>query len=108
MDEALDKKARAARSRLMKRLSKKIAMKKKISAKKMASPDKLKSRAKKKAHDILYKKLTKGRDVSISEKEKIEKILAKKKAALAKLAKKLLPVIKSAEKDRFKKMKEKK
>jgi hypothetical protein len=52
--------------------------------------------------------LTKGRDVSISEKEKIEKILAKKKAALAKLAKKLLPVIKSAEKDRFKKMKEKK
>lgn len=109
MEEALSKAQRLKKGQLMKRLSKKIAMKKKISAKKMASPAKLKERAHKAARTLLLKKLTKGRDkseLSVGEKEKFEKALSKKKGAINKIAKKLLPKIKAQEKARLAAMKD--
>ena len=104
MEEALSKAQRLKKGQQMKRMAKKIALKKKIAAKKMASPEKLKDRAMKAARTLLLKKLTKGRDkseLSVGEKEKFEKALSKKKGAINKIAKKMLPKIKEKEKQRL-------
>ena len=104
LDEALTRQQRIKRGLQMKRLAKKIKIKKKIAAKKMASPEKLKKRARKLARKILTKKLLKGKDVSklsYAEREKLEKRLEKKKVAIDKISKKLLPKVKSAEKARL-------
>jgi len=82
----------------------KIALGKKKAAKKLASPEKLKSRAEKQARNILIKKILKNKDkgdLSFAGRKEIEKKLAKKKGAIKKIAKKLLPKVKAA--DRAKK-----
>jgi len=82
----------------------KIALGKKKAAKKLASPDQLKARAQKQARKILLKKILKKRskdDLSFAQKTEIEKKLAKKKGAINKIAKKILPKVKAA--DRAKK-----
>ena len=81
----------------------KIALGKKKAAKKLASPEKLKSRANKAARELLLKKILKDKkkgDLSFAARAGIEKKLANKKGAIAKIAKKLLPGIK--QKDRAK------
>jgi hypothetical protein len=105
IDEALTVGQRRARARLMKRLGPKIQKAKQRAAKKMANPDKLKKRAQKKARQLLAKKLTKGKDLtkmSFAEKEKLEKKLDKLSPKVATIAKKILPKVKAAEKQRLK------
>jgi hypothetical protein len=83
----------------------KIALGKKKAAKKLASPEKLKSRANKAARELLIKKLLKDKnksDLSFSGRASIEKKLANKKGAIAKIAKKLLPGIKKADRAKLK------
>ena len=104
LDELMSKAARMKKSRAMKQKSKQIAKKRAISMKRKADPAKLKSRAMKKARDILTKKILKNKDksdLSIAGKETLEKKLAKKKAVIAKIAKKILPKIRSAENERL-------
>ena len=63
-------------------------------------------KAKKKARMILIKKIIKDKkyaDLSIGHKKDIEKKLEKKKNVIAKLSKKLLPKIRSAELEKVKK-----
>ena len=106
MFEALSKIARKKMSRIMKVKSKAIARKREIAMKKKAPLPKLKKRALKKARDILTKKILKNRDkndLPLAGKEALEKKLDKKKAVIKKIAKKILPKIKKAEADRFKK-----
>lgn len=108
--EALTLQQRRKRSLVMKRHGKRIAMKRQRALKKKAQPDALKKRALKKARMILTKKMLKGRDLSklsISDKQRLEDRLDSKKAIIAKLAKKLLPVVKKAENERIAKMREK-
>jgi hypothetical protein len=72
--------------------------------KRKANPEKLKKRAMKKARDIIAKRILKDKsksDLSIAGKEHLEKKLAKKKAVIAKIAKKILPKIRSAENERL-------
>lgn len=83
----------------------KIALGKKKAAKKLASPEKLKSRAEKQARDILIKKILKDKsksDLSYAGRAGIEKKLANKKGAIKKIAKKLLPAIKKADRAKLK------
>ena len=104
LDEIMTKMARMKRSRMMKMKGKMIARKRMISMKRKASPEKLKKRAMKKARDIVAKKLLKDKDksdLSIAGRETLEKKLAKKKAVIAKIAKKILPKIRSAENERL-------
>ena len=104
LDEIMSKAARMKRSRMMKMKGKMIARKRMISMKRKASPEKLKKRAMKKARDIVAKKILKDRsksDLSISGKENLEKKLNKKKGIIAKIAKKILPKIRSAENERL-------
>lgn len=104
-NEALTVQQRRKRAVIMKRLAPKIAIKRKIAMKKKANPEKLKSRANKAAKNLLRKKLSKTApyaQLSFAQKAMIDKKLDKKKAAISKIAKKLLPSIKQKEKDRIK------
>ena len=107
LDEIMSKSARMKKSRVMKQKSKQIARKRKISMKRKADPEKLKLRAVKKAREIIIKKILKDRsksDLSIAGKETLEKKLVKKKAVIAKIAKKILPKVKKAETERLAKL----
>ena len=104
LDEIMSKATRMKKSRMMKMKGKMIARKRMISMKRKASPEKLKKRAMKKARDIIAKKILKDiskSDLSIAGRETLEKKLAKKKAVIAKIAKKILPKIRSAENERL-------
>ena len=104
LDEVMSKATRMKKSRMMKMKGKQIARKRKIAMKRKANPEKLKKRAMKKARDIIAKRILKDKDksdLSIAGKENLEKKLAKKKAVIAKIAKKILPKIRSAENERL-------
>ena len=88
----------------------KIQLGKKKAAKKLASPEKLKQRAEKKARDIIIKKILKGKsksDLSFSARGELEKKVKKKAGAIKKIAKKILPKVRQADKDKLKKNREK-
>lgn len=107
--EVISKAQRLKMSQRMKAKSATIAKKREIAMRKKASPEKLKKRAMKKARDILVKKILKDKDKSdlnLGQKEKVEKMLSKKKAVIKKIAKKLLPAVKKAEAERIKKRRE--
>ena len=91
----------------MKKLAPRIKLAKAKAAKKVASQDKLKSRAVKQARMLLFKKLTKDTpkaELSFARRQEIEKKLAKKKAVIQKIAKKLfLKYVPELEKKRGKK-----
>ena len=110
LDEVMSKMVRMKKARMMKVKGKQIARKRKIAMKRKANPEKLKKRAMKKARDIVAKKILKDKDksdLSISGKENLEKRLAKKKAVIAKIAKRILPKIRKAENERLAKRREK-
>ena len=101
--EALTPKQRMKMKIAFKKNKAKIALGRKKAAKKLASPDQLKKRAEKQARNLLLKKILKDRskdDLSFAHKQEIEKKLDKKKGAIKKIAKKLLPTVKA--KDRAK------
>ena len=105
--EALTRTQRRKVGLRMKRLAKRIARKKKILAKRMASPEKLQKRARKAARKLLARKMLKGKDLSdltFAEREKLEKRLEKKKAVIGRIARKLLPKVKRAEKERLQRL----
>ena len=104
LDEIMTKMARMKRSRMMKVKGKQIARKRKLAMKRKADPEKLKKRAMKKARDMVAKKILKDKDksdLSISGKENLEKRLVKKKAIIAKIAKRILPKVRKAENERL-------
>ena len=80
-----------------------IARKK--AAKKMASPEKLKARATVAARNLIIKKILKNKtkaQLSFAARTELEKKVKKKAAAIKKIAKKLLPQVKKADKAKFK------
>ncbi len=110
LDEIMSKMVRMKKARMMKVKGKQIARKRKLAMKRKANPEKLKKRAAKKARDIVAKKILKDKDksdLSISGKENLEKRLAKKKAVIAKIAKRILPKVRKAENERLAKRREK-
>ena len=93
MDEALTLQQRIKRSRIMKAKSKMIARKREISMRRRASSGELKQRASKAARKIIQNKLLKNRDkdeLSFVSREKLEKMVDKKKSIIQKIAKRLL------------------
>lgn len=103
--------ARKKRAMAFKKAKSKIMRGRRIAAKKMASPEKLKIRARKKAIQIIRKKVAGKKGVnydqlSPSERMSVDKQVEKKKAAIGKIAKKLLPLVKKAEKERLAKVRE--
>ena len=108
LDEIMSKATRMKKARMMKMKGKMIAKKRKIAMKRKANPEKLKKRAAKKARDIIAKRILKDKsksDLSIAGREALEKKLAKKKAVIKKIARKILPKIRKAENERLAKQK---
>ena len=105
-EKPLTPQQRRAKGRQMKRLAPKIARKKAIAMKKKASPEKLIGRAEKAAKEIIRNKLVKGKkyaDLPFAQRELVDKKVEKKKDAIKKIAKKLLPKIRKQEVERLKK-----
>ena len=103
-EKPLTPKQRRERGRQMKRLAPKIARKKKIAMKKKAAPEKLIGRAEKAAKEIIRNKLVKGKkyaDLPFAQRELVDKKVEKKKDAIKKIAKKLLPKIRKQEVERL-------
>jgi hypothetical protein len=109
-DEAMTMAQRMKMKAAFKKNKAKIALGKKKAAKKLASPEKLKARAKKQARDMIIKKILKGKsknDLGFAARTDLEKKVDKKKGAINKIMKKILPAVKKADKLKLKKNKEK-
>jgi len=109
MQEADSMQTRLKKKKAFRKNKHKILQKRKKAMKrKNLDPVKLAKRAKKQARDMVAKKMLKGASKSklgMSGKEALEKKLDKKKGAIAKLAKKLLPLIRKKEASKTKKVK---
>ena len=104
MQEALNMQQRLARGRVAKRTAKKRARSAKKKQMRMKGPDDMLKKAGMMARNKVAMKLSGGIPLSqltISQKIQLGKKLDKKKAAIAKLTKKLLPSAKKAERDRI-------
>ena len=108
VDEVASMATRMKMKAAMRKNKAKIALGRKKAAKKLASPEQLKKRAEKQAKNILIKKMLKDKskgDLGMGARKEIEKKLAKKKGAIAKIAKKLLPMVKAKDRAKLKKNK---
>ena len=107
MDEALTPAQRLKRSRVMKQKTKIIQRKRAIAMKKRAPSEVIQKRALKKARDVLTKKILNNKsksELGYGELDQLDKKLDKKKAVIKKIAKKMLPQLKKAEKERIAKL----
>lgn len=101
--EALTNMQRQKAKQTFRKNKAKIALGKKKAAKKIASPEQLKQRAEKAARNMLIKKITKDKDksdLSFAQRTSIEKQLEKKKGAIKKIAKKLLPQLRKDDREK--------
>ena len=104
-NEALTMSQRQKRKASFRKNKAKIMMARKKAAKKMASPEKLKARATLAARNLIIKKILKNKSkdqLSFSARADLEKKVSKKAAAIKKIARKLLPQVKKADKAKFK------
>ena len=98
LNEVLNISQRIAKSRVMRRIGKKLARARKIASKKMKGTAKIAQLAKKAAIKLFRKKLggKKGENyanLSPSDKMNIDKKVAKKKSVIAKMAQRLIPKV---------------
>ena len=94
----------------MKRMGSRMKTKRKLSMRRKSSPEKIKEKAARKARNIVREKLAGGKshhDLSDTEKMKIDKKLEIKGVLVKKVAKKLIPQIKTMETERIKDLKTK-
>ena len=99
-DEALTVTQRLARSRQMKKYKSKLKLGRQRAAKRIASKEKLEKRARKKAREMILKKLTKDipkSDLTYARRQELEKRLDKMKPRIDRIAKKMLPQVRKAE-----------
>ena len=99
--------ARRKMAKNAKRTAKKRARKRKMKEKRKKSGVEIKKKAQKAAISKIRNKMIKGmnwNDLSYSQREKIGERLKKKKGAIQKLAKRLLPATQKAEQERLKKV----
>ena len=104
LTEALTQAERIKRSLAMKRHKALIAMKRRIAMKKHATPEQLEKRARKLAIKMLKKRFAKkdADEMSFSEKSRVEKLIADRKPLVDRLERKMLPVVRQIERERFK------
>ena len=103
LEEALNVQQRMKLKQSLRRNKAKIQLGRKRAARKMASAEVLKGRANKQAKNIIIKKILKNKqkgDLSYGSRVNLEKQVAKRKGAILRLAKKLLPKVR--QKDRTK------
>lgn len=105
-DEAMSMATRMKMKAAFRKNKAKIALGRKKAAKKLASPEQLKARSVKQARNLIIKKILKDKgkaDLSFAARSDLEKKVARKKGKIMKLAKKLLPQVKKADKAKLRK-----
>jgi len=103
VEEALSHSQRIKAGQRMKRMSRRIQIAKMRALKKAPSMDKLKDRANKQARRDMVKKYTRGKsktDLSMGQRNSIEKRLAKAKSKIDRNAKRLLPKMRVMDRER--------
>jgi hypothetical protein len=102
-DEALSHAQRIKASLRMKKMKARIKIGRDRAMRKSPNMDVVKKRALKKARLLLLKKMTKGvgkDEMSFARRAEIEKRLAKKKNVIQRLAKKMIPDVRKADRER--------
>lgn len=104
--EVLNMQQRMKRRALMRRLKSKIKRGRKLALRRRANPAKIKRRAQRKAKDMIRRRLAGDRgahykELPMSARMAIDKRVETKKALIAKIAKRLMPKVKRAEAERF-------
>lgn len=102
--EALTIQQRLQKAMKMRSKAKQIALKRKIALKRHATPEKLQDRAHKLAIRMLKNRFSGGtpyNELSYADRNRIEKQLANKKQLVNTLSKRMLPVVKKIEQQRF-------
>lgn len=105
IDEALTQAQRQKIKMLMRKNRAKIKLGQKRAARRLASKEKLQKRAEKQARNILVKRILKDKDkadLPYAARANIEKQLEKKKGAIKRIAKKLLPQVRKRDRDKLK------
>jgi len=104
VDEAMTMQQRQKAKQTFRKNKAKILRGREKANKKMASNEKLKGRARKQARNLLIKKLIKDKDkgdLSFGARQSLEKQIDKKKGAIDRIAKKLLPQVRKADRSKF-------
>ena len=106
--EALSRQARLKMRMNMKRNKARIAAKRRLALKRHSTPEVLKKRARKLAIKMLKKRYAKKApsEMSVAEKERVEKIIKTKGSLISRLTMKMIPTVRKIEQDRFKTKKE--
>lgn len=109
IEEAMSKQARMKLSRLAKKNAKKNAKKRARKMKKKRNTQDLMKSAQRQAKNILVKKMIakNPNDLTLQDKELLSKKIEKKKGIIKKIAKKLLPKLKTKEAERIKSIRQK-
>ena len=105
-NEALTTAQRVKARQRFRRLKAKIRRGQERAKKKVASPEVIDKRAQKQARNIVIKKLLKGKDksdLSFAARTELEKRVDKKKNVIDRLAKKLKPAVRKADREKFRK-----
>jgi len=103
VEEALNIQQRMKKRQQVRRMKAKIAIGRKKAMRRTATTEVLKKRAKRKARLVVLKKFLKGKkkeDLPYSTRAAYEKMVNKKQAVVDRIAKKLLPAMRQAERDR--------
>ena len=112
INEVWDLARRRQQGRMLRRKSKVIQRAKERKKKRRADGETLKKRAQKAARAFMFKKVSQGRTKGEIESKQeiiaIEKRLEKHQVIIGKIAKKMLPIVKRKEAERFKQMIQKK
>lgn len=108
LNEALNSQQRRARARIFKKYKSRIALGKERAKRRFASPEKLQLRARKKAREFVFKKITKDipkSELTFARRQEIEKRLESPaiKKRIERLAIKLLPKVRKAEMEKKRK-----
>lgn len=111
--EVLSLQQRRKRKMTMRRIKNKIVRGRKIAQRKMANTEKLQKRARRRAKEIIRKRVAGQRgenyqQLSPSQKIQIDQMVEKRKSRIAKLAKRLLPKVRKAEVERLRAYRESK
>jgi len=106
LDEVMTIQQRRKRALTMRRYKTKIAMARKRMRRRFADASKLKTRSRKKAIQLIRKKVAgkqgaNYKDLSPAQKMLIDKKVAKRKAIIDRIAKRLLPQVKKADRQKF-------
>lgn len=102
IEEEISKSERIKRGRNMKRKSKIIDRKRKRTMKRAPDSDAIERRARKRAISAMKKKLSRGKDLSPSQRAQVEKKVKQRSAMVDRMAKKLKPQVRKDARERMK------